>query len=507
MPRNRAQAAWSVLLIPLCVLGASGCSEDPQNGPVEAPVRNVILLVVDTLRGDRLGCYGYGRALTPNIDALAARGTVYDNARPQGSNTRYSMLSMMTGLYVTGQEERIPATFPTLAERVRDSGKMTSAFVGNVTIMRGSRGFDRGFDHMEGAEIDGDDENMTGDAYAMVNKFRMWYQGNREAIQDSDGFFTWFQVMDPHTPYVVADADRAKVKSALPGRDHLRETWTSPPESALGLVDPQNAGPEEQELSMATMTMENNLYDAELVGLDAAIGGLLKFLESHGELDDTLIILTSDHGEFLYDRLKYPEEMRSWISKVPANKKTLQALFFNDHGWSFHEEQWKVPLIMVGPDVPSGVRQAAMTALVDIYPTILEACGVKSMDYEAGHSLFGGVPGRHEEVYAYTHYVSAVLNQKGWKFIDRRPKLEAVYQPEDFDPKSDGPAYELYNINEDPNEQNNLADRYPERVDYFVSLLATWRHAHDRERDIQLTDEDREALEQAGYLGNRPSAR
>lgn len=492
------------LTVPVLLVAASGCSEETPEPP-KAKVRNVILLIVDTLRADRLGCYGYDRKITPNIDALAARGTTYDNARPQGSNTRYSMLSMLTGLYVTGQEERLPEGFPTLAERVKESGKITSAFVGNATIVKGSRGFERGFDHMEDCSIDGETERITGDAFAMFNKFRMWYQGNQEEIKESEGFFTWFQVMDPHIPYIVTDEERAKLGGPLPGKMKLRETWSSAPKSALALVHPKNR--KDHEEHMATMARENNLYDTELVGLDRAIGVLFKFLKNVEELDDTLIILASDHGEFLYDRLKYPEEMRHWIKKVNPARKTLQALFFNDHGWSFHEEQWKSPLILAGPDTPAGVRQSAMTAHVDIYPTVLEACGVRSLDYQTGHSLYGGKPGQHKEVYAYTHHISAVINEKGWKFVDRRPKLEAVYDPEDVDPETDGPAYELYNVNDDPKERDNLAEQYPERVDYFLALLDQWRTNHDRERVTTLTQEDLEALEQMGYLGTGASAR
>ena len=107
--------------------------------PADAPAKrsaNVVLFVVDTLRADYLGCYGYPRATSDRIDALAARGTRYEDARSQGSWTIPSMLSMLSGLYVTTGEERLPPDRATLADVVRDAGIETAAFVANAVITR-----------------------------------------------------------------------------------------------------------------------------------------------------------------------------------------------------------------------------------------------------------------------------------------------------------------------------------------------------------------------------------
>lgn len=470
------------------------------------PVRNVILFVVDTLRADRLHCYGYPRDITPNIDRLAEMGTLYENVRPQGSNTRYSMLSMLSGLYVTTEEERMPKGHPTLAERVRETGRLTSAFIGNVTLVRGTRGFDRGFDHVEGAEIAGRDDKIDGDAGAMVSKFRMWYEASQERIADSPGFFSWIHVMDPHIPYVATPDDRRAAAGPLPMEDFLRQTWESTPGPFLSYLDERQRNRLEE--AEQDMLRTNQLYDAELVGLDHSVGALLKYLDRKGELDDTLIVFASDHGELLYERLKYPEEIRSWFRRVrDPSRRTLEELHFCGHGWSFHEPQWRTPLILVGPGIPAGARQTGLVANLDIYPTVLEACGIPVPPNLPGYSLYGGTDGRHKEVFAYSLHTSAVIDHRGWKYVDRRDRLREMLEPEDVDPEADGPAIELYNLAEDPLEQNNLYEKLPKEAEYFAKLIERWRREHAREVDTTLTEADIEALRQLGYVGDDAHSR
>lgn len=490
-----------LLLLPLA-LSPSSCGNQQRR----SPVRNVILLVVDTLRADRLSCYGYPRATTPTIDALAARGTLYENARSQGSNTRYSMISMLSGLYVTDEEERLPEAHPTLAERLRQGGKATAAFIGNATLARGTRGFERGFDHVEGPEIDGDPERTSGDSQAMFGKFRRWYAQNRDALRQGSGFFTWVQVMDPHIPYIIADEDRRKVAGPLPGEEQLRSTWQATPAEALAFLGAQQ--PAERDKAMQAMLAENRQYDAELAGLDGSIAKLLEFLEAQGELQHTLIVFASDHGEQLYERLKYPEETRAWFRKVKDEKRrTLKDLYVSGHGWSFHEQQWHTPLILVGPGIPAGVRHAGLVPNLDIYPTVLEACGLQPQSNLAGKSLFGGRAVENKEIFAYSLHTFAVIDERGWKYIDRRRRLPALLDPEDVDVTADGPAIELFNLKQDPAERHNLYAELPKQAQYFATAIDNWRRAHQRTTDTTLTDADRDALKQLGYLGDDAQSR
>ena len=139
----------------LILLAACGAEVDAQVAPPGAPVsagspaatetacKNVVLVVIDTLRADRLGCYGYPRGTSPAIDALAERGTLYARNHSQGCWTIPSMVSMMSGLYVTEEESGPPKEHKTLAEVLKEAGLRTADFIGNPILAR-DRGIERG---------------------------------------------------------------------------------------------------------------------------------------------------------------------------------------------------------------------------------------------------------------------------------------------------------------------------------------------------------------------------
>jgi arylsulfatase A-like enzyme len=508
MPTLGPRPVRSALLVALLALVPPACGDAPASppGPAPAVARNVVLFVVDTLRAERLGCYGYGRDLTPAIDALAARGTLYEQARSQGSNTRYSMISLLSGLYVTQVEERLPVDHPSLAERVRAGGRATAAFIGNGLLAAGSRGFERGFDHFEGPEVDGEPERTDGDGEAMVAKFIRWHRGFRAASPDAPGFFAWVHVMDPHVPYVLSPADRARVRGPLPGEEELRRAWESTPPDALAYLGPDAAGATGE--AVATMLQENNEYDAEVAATDDAFAQLVAYLEAEGLLQDTLIVLAADHGEELYDRLKHPEEARAWFRKTRQDsRRTFKDLYMSGHGWSFHDQQWHTPLILAGPGIPAGVRQPGLAANLDIYPTVLAAFGLPAGENLPGANLLGGVPAGHDAVFGFTLYTSAVFDERGWKYVDRRERLPALLEPVDVDPAADGPAIELFNLAEDPDERRNLYAEEPQKAEYYASMIREWRRANERATDTTVTDQDLELLRQLGYVGEDARSR
>jgi arylsulfatase A-like enzyme len=510
MPKLGPRPARCALLVALVALVPLACGDSPSSpagaGPAPAPARNVLLFVVDTLRADRLGCYGYGRDLTPAIDALAARGALYEQARSQGSNTRYSMISLLSGLWVTTEEERLPVDFPSLAERVRAGGRDTAAFIGNGLLAAGSRGFERGFDHVEGPEVAGEPERSNGDAEAMVPKFLRWRAARQAAGAGGRGWFAWVHVMDPHVPYVLSPPERRRVQGPLPGAERLRQGWDATPPEALAFLD----GPQRQaaEASRQVMLHENDEYDAEVAAVDAAFARLVAELEAAGELQDTLIVFAADHGEALYERLKYPEETRAWFrARRKAEHNTFKDLHLCGHGWSFHDQQWHVPLVLAGPGIPADVRQPGLAANVDIYPTVLAAFGLLPHEGLPGTSLLGGVPAGHDAVFGYTLYTWAVFDERGWKYVDRRERLPALLEPGDVDLAADGPALELFNMAEDPHELRNLHAERPREAEYYASMIREWRRANERSTDTTLTDKDLELLRQLGYVGEDARSR
>ncbi len=181
-------ALRAALLAPL-FFPAAGCSRGDE-GPRPA---NVVLIVVDTLRADRLSCYGYGRATSPAIDGLAAQGLLLRANRSQSCWTLPSMISLFSGSYFAGRVASLPGDRPTLAERVRAAGYATAAFVGNKAISE-DLGFDRGFEHFASAEVH--------QAAVLVEQLKAWHAATAAERAGRPGFFVWIHPYDPHFPDV-----------------------------------------------------------------------------------------------------------------------------------------------------------------------------------------------------------------------------------------------------------------------------------------------------------------
>lgn len=150
-------APGAALSISLVAALFSACAE---SAPEPERPRNVLLFVVDTLRADRLGCYGYERPTSPAIDTFARGGMLFQRNHSQACWTVPSMISMMSGLYVATEEQVLPES-PVLAELLRAKGRTTAAFVGNRTLTN-DRGFQRGFDHFVGPRPGGDGARAFG---------------------------------------------------------------------------------------------------------------------------------------------------------------------------------------------------------------------------------------------------------------------------------------------------------------------------------------------------------
>ncbi len=225
------------------LLGLSSCSK-------EEPPPNVLLITIDTLRADRLGCYGSPSGATPHLDRLAARGVRFDAAFTAVPITLPSHASILTGTYPTTHGVRLNGVhvldgrLPTLGERLTPTGYASGAFVSAFVITR-AFGLDRGFSVYD----DGLGSELERPAEETVTAFQRW-----RATADAKPFFAWVHLFDPH----------------LPRR--------APDEIAKRFEDP---------------------YDAEIAYADAQIGRLLAWLEKRGELERTLVIVTADHGEGL----------------------------------------------------------------------------------------------------------------------------------------------------------------------------------------------------------------
>ncbi len=280
---------------------------------------NLLLLTIDTLRADHLGCYGYARNTSPALDALAKSGVCFTHALCQRPKTSPSFASIMTGTYpakhgIHGSKQVLKPANQTLAEYLKEAGWTTAAVITNGNLYP-VFGFDQGFD----AYIYGHKDGKTGSDLAIE-----WLEQNAASAEP---WFLWVHHTDPHTPY----APRA------------------PYDTMFGNDDGRRRSAEERQI---------DLYDGEIRFTDDQMGRLIEWITANGLRERTLIVFTADHGESLGEHNYYYE-----------------------HGLHPYEPSARIPLIVSAAGiVPEETRSSALIGTVDILPTIL---GALDVDFDA----------------------------------------------------------------------------------------------------------------------------
>ena len=320
-------------LLVVCVGIAVSCGTD------DRPL-NLVLIGVDTLRPDHLGCYGYDRATSPNTDRLAGEGVLFENVVSQAPWTLPSFATVFTSLYPDQHgafevRKSLGTTFPTLGELLREEGYVTGAVI-NAPYLKPKFKVDRGFDtYMP----------PTGRiAPGTTIEALRWIDKNRDRP-----FFMFVHYFDPHLPY-------------------------SPPAPYDTLFDPDYTGPLDRwsfdlsqfpdvkttdfeamrTLGPADWDHIRALYDGEIAFTDEAVGRLLEGLKERGLAKNTLIVFLSDHGEEFFEHEGF------------------------EHGHTLYDELLRVPLIFSLPGrLPEGVRVSRQVRLVDIAPTIMDLLGLR----------------------------------------------------------------------------------------------------------------------------------
>lgn len=367
----------------LAVAFACACS-----GPTAR--RNVLLITVDTLRVDFIHAYGFEPANTPNIDALAERGVLFENAIAAATLTAPAHASIMTSRYVREHsigtlngETRLEGG-QTLAELFQGAGYETAAFVGNIVLRRRS-GLDRGFETY-------DDELVEGE----VNRRAYFERVARETVAKALGwlekrgerpFFLWVHLQDPHGPYTPPEAFLGKV-----GQVELRAKRPLPVLKA----NTGRAGiPDYQEIrDLRSPALYAGRYAEEIMYADHWIGRLVEAVDRRSARLGAVILLTSDHGESMGEG--------GW---------------FFQHGQATTPELAQVPLIVAAPGIEAG-RREALVSHVDVAPTLLELSGLSPPAESSGLSLVpllesgGALEGRF--VFCDTEGEAAVYSAEGY---------------------------------------------------------------------------------------------
>jgi arylsulfatase A-like enzyme len=431
-------------------LHLSGCAG---GSSPSAPTR-VVLISIDTLRADHLGCYGYARATSPTLDRIARRGLLFEDVTSTCPWTLPAHASLLTGLYprrngVRTRRDRLPADVPTLAEVFREHGFVTGAIV-NCHWLSEANGLHRGFDDFTYVR---EDVKQVAPS-AVGERARQWLTAHAGAP-----FFLFLHYYDVHSDY-----------RSLP---HYQDQFVRPYRGATDGSTLQLIAARYGHLKLDKADIEHlvDLYDASIRQLDDGIARLFGVLEENGLLEDTLVIITADHGE---EFLEHGGVL---------------------HGQTHFQENVHVPLIVCGPGVPRDRRQGYMTSLVDVPATIL---GIVGLDPPPGDGLDLSRLWRPEGPELPSRFVFAEADWNNAKNDIRRAVREPHYKLH-YDLLTE--QLLVFDLSQDPGEKLDIASqRLPVAQSLRHELGEFMRVSRSTESAPELTPEAVEHLRSLGYV-------
>jgi arylsulfatase A-like enzyme len=381
---------------------------------------SVLFVLVDTMRADRLGAYGYPRPTTPNLDALAERGVVFTNVLSQSSWTKTSMASLWTGTFpmhngIVRYSDVLPAEAVLPAERFREAGYRTAGIWRNGWVAP-NFGFDQGFQfyvnprpgrerariqrgNPSTAAVEGNDEDVTTSAFEFIETY------------GRDRFFLYLHFMDLHQ-YVYDDK-----------ATHFGTSYS-------------------------------DVYDQSINWSDRLIGAILAKLDEIGALQRTLVVVASDHGEAFLEH------------------------GFEGHARNLYGEVTHVPLVVGLPfRLPKGVRVGAPASNVDIWPTVLDLVGLPELPGADGKSLVPAIlaAARGEADGTPARPIFAHLDRRWGKGRDESDPLVSVTEGSLrlVLPVKEPRFVELYDLAADPGEKHNLAGERTADRDRLVKVATS----------------------------------
>ena len=423
---------------------------------------NIIFISIETTRADHLGCYGYGRNTSPTIDKFASQGVLFSNMFVQRGQTWPSLTSIMTSLYpvnhgVRRNGDMLSDSVVSLAEILKQN-----AYICGTFLAYGVDAVWRGFDYKFTKEEDDIQVHTEAIKWLRDNYYKR--------------FFLWLHYFQPHKPY-------------------------NPPKPYDTLFDPEYNGTINASVDVLKIISRNkiklnkedlnhivSLYDGSIYFVDACIKELLECVRTLGIEDNTLIIITSDHGEVLY-----------------------KPHFYFAHDASIYDDVLHIPFIMRLPGrLPENIKIDEIVEAIDIAPTILKLVGINIPNHFEGKSLLSSVFSREKPgkfLYAYSEWQHKVLSI-------RTDKYRYVYNPDGFSPPKYYNKYdrfviereELHRIIDNFQEIKNIADLMPDITKELRKKLREWNNfdrwaqGYNKSQDKNIPQHIKEHLRSLGYF-------
>lgn len=450
---------------------------------MDAP--NVVFITIDSLRADHTACLNYERAVDPRLGEVCERGTAFRQAVANGPNTTASFPSILTGAHslTYGSYGICGEGSPFLSRALKQAGYQTVGYHSNPHLGK-EQGYPTGFDTfndaVEGEESivslkDSVDRLLSTDTILYRLLRRAWHYfsmtttssayARADTISDNaiewlnqertadDPFFLWLHYMDVHYPFHPPET--------------AMEELSFTPLSKRRIVD-LNGRMQERPEELTEEDVEDllKLYDAEIRYTDRQIGRVLDTLEKQGILDDTIVVITADHGE------AFGEHDR-----------------FGHHPYPY-DELVRVPLAIAGPGVESTTVDQQVS-LIDLPPTVLDLVGAETPDAMEGRSFAPALSGERID-----DRTAMTISDNGdvfgcrtteWKYITRVNDEESL----------------LFDLGADPAESQNVAEDSPDVVDRFDSVVDEYLASIDRadaSADVEYSPETQQRLADLGYV-------
>lgn len=461
---------------------------------------NVLIYMIDTMRADHSSLYGYRRDTTPFLKKLGASGVVFDDCQSQAPWTKPSIASLLTSLYsythgIVNDYDTIPKGAATLAEQLRAAGYVTaditaSPWAGKITGLQ--RGFDYAMEFPVIQRLRNGAADRGTDSAAVNKAVFPWLESHRD-----EPFFLYVHTTDPHAPYRPPAGFEEKFANPAetPEFNRVYAALREKGQYGGGTVVSREGCRKEGVDPDRFIRRAIDRYDDEILFNDHSLELLVAKLKQLGVLDNTLLVVLSDHGEEFWEH--------GWTA----------------HGQSLYQELTHSVFLMWNPKLlPQPRRVAEPVQLIDVMPTVLDLVGIKAPELIEGQSLAGLARGRpfHRRApvmtsrYAHPHakpngFVpenrinTFAAVDADWKLIYREKGKEVGLN-----------RVELYDRRTDRAETKNVAEAHPREVERMMTELGKWLEAQKRIRAVlgkgsrsMLDQQTLEQLRSLGYLGGK----